>query len=144
MKIEQRHAATNCSGRFSLACALHANAHAPYIPGRHGLRLIALASLLRGVRGRLPLQLRLTPLNYITCMHFIECCRQSFISSKYYMFQDLLCIMQTRVISQTVGVGVRVWVRAVDQYPVVGRLLLIDSIGQVCERADLAAVKRSW
>ena len=55
MKIEQRHAATNCSGRFSLACALRANAHAPYIPGRHGLRLIALALLPHGVRGRLPL-----------------------------------------------------------------------------------------
>ena len=34
MKIEQRHMTTNCSGRFSLACALHANAHAPYIPGK--------------------------------------------------------------------------------------------------------------
>ena len=60
------------------------------------------------------------------------------------MLQDLLCIMQTGVISQMVGVGVRVWVRAVDQHLVVGRLLLIDSRGLVCERADLAAVKRSW
>ena len=47
------------------------------------------------------------------------------------MLQDLLCIMQTGVISQMVGVGVRVWVRAVDQYPVVWRLLLIDSRGLV-------------
>ena len=55
LQIEQRHADTNCSGRFSLACALRTNAHAPYRPGRCGPHLIALAPLLRGVRGRLPL-----------------------------------------------------------------------------------------
>ena len=55
LQIEQRHTATNCSGRFSLACAPRTNAHAPYRPGRCGPHLIALTPLLRDVRGRLPL-----------------------------------------------------------------------------------------